>query len=95
MSTKDRLAEALRAAGLDEMAEKAARGHYDDFESPLPFPMLTLVAELGRIGGVALRLRDRVMAGDFDATPEEAEAWAKSAEGQETLHKLMPRGGRK
>jgi hypothetical protein len=96
MKTKDRLAAALTAAGLLELAEKARRGIYDDFESPETWPMLRLVSDLDHSGSLAADLLvDRVMAGEFDGTPEEAEAWAASADGQRTIRKLMPKKGAK
>ena len=47
MHTKDMLANALREAGLDAMADKAATGYYHDFLSSLDLPELQLVTELG------------------------------------------------
>jgi len=73
MSTKDRLAETLREHGLDEMADLAAKGHYDDFESEIAFPLTKLVIGLRDAG--KHELIQRVMKGEFDATASEAEAW--------------------
>jgi hypothetical protein len=88
MHTKDMLAEALRAVGLNEMAEKAATGYYHDFLSPLDLPEIVLCQHLAeevrkhpdRTDISALR--ERVIDGDFDANEEESEAWAASPEGQ-------------
>lgn len=61
------LADALNAAGLFVMAGAARRGRYNDFGSPLDAPKVTLAAELAGIGSpAALKLRERVIAGDFD-----------------------------
>lgn len=59
-----KLANALREAGLLEMAGRADTLYYSDFSSPLPFPKITLVDHL--------RLHDqdglvtRVVLGEFD-----------------------------
>lgn len=92
MHTKDRLAAALTEANLPELAERAAKGGFDDFMSDLPLPMLALVDELAKAATrKALDLRKRVMKGEFDGTAEEAEAWANSPEGQATLAKIVRR----
>jgi hypothetical protein len=89
--TKDKLASALRFIELPAMADKAAAGYYDDFLSPLDMPIMQLVRDLTTAGTPAARaLAQRVMNGEFDATKEEAETWANSAEGQATFRKLKP-----
>lgn len=76
MKTKERLAEALLQAGLPDLAEEAARGVYDDYESELTFPLMTLVHRLReQISPAADQLIERVKDGDFDATSEEADEW--------------------
>lgn len=93
--TKDRLADALREAGLPAMAEVAATGFYDDYLSPHADNMAHLLADLMDAGTVpALSLRQRVINGDFDGTLEESEAWAKSPEGRAAFRALM-RGSKK
>jgi hypothetical protein len=88
--TKDILAQALRDAGLGDMSIKAAQGYYHDFLSPLATPELTLMAELAEVGTpAAMALRKRVMNGDFDATKEESDEWAKSEAGQ-AIAKALP-----
>jgi hypothetical protein len=90
MRTKDKLALALMEAGLDEMAARAATGHYHDFLSPLPFPEMQLAYDLGRVGTPeATALCERVSNGEFDASNEESEAWADSPEGQTAFRNLM------
>lgn len=65
--TRARLVGALQEAGLGDMAEKAGRGHYSDSESPLALPKMALAEELADIGSAAaMRLRTRVIMGDFD-----------------------------
>lgn len=98
MHTKDKLAEALRAVGLDVMADEAATGYYHDFLSPLDTPELQLISDLMAVALInpnkdaILELRERVMQGDFDASKEESDAWANSEEGQRAFKML---GGKK
>lgn len=64
MKAKENLAAALSEAGLVAMSEKAATGFYADFESPLTFPIMQLVADLTEAG--ARDLAQRAMDGEFD-----------------------------
>jgi len=90
MHTKDFLAQELRAAGLHEMAELAADGYYDDFESPLALPEVQLDRDLFAAGTPeAMALRKRHHNGEFDVSVEESEAWAASADGREAINKLI------
>jgi hypothetical protein len=79
--TKEKLAQALDAAGLTAMAAKAREGHYHDFESPLAFPSMQLVHDLTNVE--AWELRDRAINGDFDASDDEAADWADSLKGDD------------
>ena len=80
MKTKDRLAEVLKVAGAPaEMIEKAQGGFYGDFSSPLAMPITQLVRDC-RSAGLDDIAR-RAIAGEFDATEEEAREWAESPEG--------------
>lgn len=90
MHTKDKLAAALTEAGLPMMAEQAAKGYYDDWQSPLDMPITQLAEDLLRVRTeAALALYGRVIRGEFDGTNEEAEEWAASAEGQAAMRKLL------
>jgi hypothetical protein len=92
MHTKDKLAAALTEANLPELAERAAKGGFDDFMSDLPLPMITLVDLLAKAATrQALDLRKRVINGEFDSTAAEAEAWANSPDGQATFAKFLKR----
>jgi hypothetical protein len=73
MHSKDKLAKALRDAGLPEMADRAADGYYHDFLSPLATPAMQLAEDLRRAGTpAAMALRDAHMRrGEFDAEPGE------------------------
>jgi hypothetical protein len=102
MHTKDLLAEALRKAGLEDMAALAAEGHYHDYISTLTFPGLTLLDDLTKAaeqaGGaqrdVILALFGRIKDGDFDATDEESVDWANSEEGRETMNWIKNKSSR-
>jgi hypothetical protein len=95
--TKDKLADALRGVGLHDMAEQAGDGFYHDFLSPLAMPEMQLIRDLTHAmnerdpdaGQEIAKLRKRVIDGDFDASPEEGDEWAKSAEGRETFSMLV------
>ena len=97
--TKDKLAAALRAVGLNEMADKAATGYYHDFLSPRDLPEIALAFDLAGAAKLddperarnILALRERVIDGDFDASAEESEEWAKSPEGQAAFKQLLRR----
>lgn len=87
-----KLACALIAAGLYDMAEVAADGFYDDFASPLPMPIHQLVADLRKVGTPeAMIVAQDAINGEFDATDEEAERWAMSPEGKDSMAKLLLR----
>jgi len=88
--TKDFLAQELRKAGLDEMAKKAETGYYHDFLSPLDTPCIQLAADLAVINTPAAQaLRRRHLNGEFDASKEESDEWAKSADGREAFNRLV------
>ena len=98
--TSARLAAALAAIPgcPPEMPACARYGYYDEWRSPLAAPLVQLVTDLRvqcRAPGVPERSRPmyealarRVAAGEFDATKAEAEAWAASGEGRETMRLL-------
>lgn len=89
MHTKDFLAQELTKAGLNEMAERAAEGYYHDFISPLDQPSIQLEQDLREVGTPeAEALRQRHIMGEFDASLEESEEWADSAEGREIFSKF-------
>jgi hypothetical protein len=90
MHTKDKLAAELEKAGLYDMALKARGGYYHDFLSPLDFPDLQLAKDLTAVGTpAALALRNRHLAGEFDASKEESDEWAASPEGQDVFRRLV------
>jgi hypothetical protein len=85
-----------------EMVQRANRGYYHDYLSPLALPELALVSELRELArsrtlsqrsrGMCTRLADAVIHGDYDASKAESEEWAASPEGQATMAELL-RGG--
>lgn len=90
--TTERLAEAMSAAGCpDRLVSNARAGQYDDYKSPLPFPIHQLVSDLREAG--QHELAQRAIDGEFDATREEADAWAQSPDGQQAFRELFG-GGR-
>jgi hypothetical protein len=92
MHTKDFLAQELEKAGLPDMAAKAREGYYHDFLSRLAFPDLQLDADLAAAGTPAAdALRRRHHNGEFDASKEESDEWAESADGQAAFKQLMGR----
>jgi hypothetical protein len=72
-ATKERLAQALHAAGLFEMEKAARTGRYDDFEGDSATPIVDLVNDLKAAG--QHDLAKRAMNGEWDGTKKEAEAW--------------------
>lgn len=90
--TKDFLADELRKAGLNEMADKAATGYYHDYLSPLPMPEMQLDLDLvdAVITGnkLAQELRMRHHNGEFDANLQESDDWVDSPEGQAAISSL-------
>lgn len=92
-STAERLAVALEEAHAPAwIIENARGGVYDEFRGPLAFPLLTLERDL-KIAIMANPARKRLIArvrdGEFDASEEEAKAWARSPEGREAFASLM------
>lgn len=98
--TTAKLARALSAIpGVPrDMIERAIAGHYHDYLSPLAMPEVQLVADLRSLASLPATPRDSrpmlralakaVIAGEYDATKEESDAWAASPEGQETFRQL-------
>ena len=91
MHTKDKLAQELKLVGLTELADKAATGYFDDYLSPLAFPISALMEALHahRSEPPVQALMKRVRDGEFDGTPEDAENWFKGPEGQDAVRSLF------
>jgi hypothetical protein len=95
--TTAKLARALEAIpGIPpDMIERARTGFYHDYLSPLAAPEIQLLADLRELAArpgtprnsrPLLRvLAKAVIDGQYDASKEEADEWARSQEGQETI----------
>ena len=80
------------------MIERARTGYYHDYLSPLATPEMQLVADLRALASAPATPRNSrpllrnlvtaVINGQYDASKEESEEWARSAEGQETMAAL-------
>src|SRR5262245_7856860 len=100
-ATSQKLADALRAGGLEELARRAEADEFHDFLSPHATPEMELAAELSRASVeadlahdhakavAATDIRGRVINGEFDASKEESDAWAASPEGQAAFAELV------
>lgn len=98
MRTRDRLAAELRkiaaqanpenAAKYEAFAKRAETGEFDDYADTYVCPITQLNNELMAAGFTkfAARVRD----GEFDATKEESDEWARSPSGQAALKQLSP-----
>jgi len=76
MKTKRKLVERLvQANAPDFMVSNAERGYYDDYESDIAFPITRLVADC--IEYDLNDIAEEAKSGEFDASPEECEAWVK------------------
>lgn len=98
--TTVKLAKALSAIpGVPKgMIQRAIDGYYHDYLSPLAMPEIQLVSDLKAVAKTPATPRDsrplllamaqRVVDGEFDASKEESDEWARSADGQETFRQL-------
>lgn len=86
-NTSEYLAEELEKVNAPKFLIANARANcYHDFKSHFAMPEHQLVHDLTRVG-----LKDfaqRVIKGEFGATKQEADEWAKSADGQATFKEL-------
>lgn len=96
--TRDRLAAELRkvaakaspanAAKYESFAKRAETGEFDDYADTYVCPVTQLYTELLAAGFT--KFAARVAAGEFDATREESDEWARSASGQELAKQISP-----
>lgn len=88
----ERQAAAIREVATErrhhKLADRAAAGEFTDYADTHTCPMTELHRLCRQYGlhGIA----DRVVNGDFDATKDESDEWAKSASGQEIAKGLSP-----
>lgn len=97
MRTKEKLTKALIEANAPTvMIEKAERGRYDDFESTSETPIRDLVEDCRCCSrNHALQLvAERAIKGEFDATKEESEEWARRMETEDPeVYTIMKKMG--
>lgn len=97
--TSQKLADALRAAGFEELAKRAEADEFHDFLSDDAMSSITLDTELAKIANdpkrtkrentAAQMIRLRHHNGEFDADMKESDDWASSSEGQDAFKRLM------
>lgn len=97
MRTRDRLAAELRMVGAmstrhaetyEAFAKRAETGEFDDYADTYVCPITQLHHEL-KAAGLG-KFAERVANGEFDATKEESDEWARSPSGQEAARQLSP-----
>jgi hypothetical protein len=98
MRTSERLAAELRKVAAkaskqnapiyEHLAQRAATGEFDDYASTYDCPITELHRILTAYGFT--KFAERVANGEFDATKEESDEWARSPAGQEAAKQLSP-----
>lgn len=98
MRTRDKLAAELRkiaalaapgnAERYEAFAKRAETGEFDDLGEMYACPITQLHSELTRAGFT--KFAARVANGEFDATKEESDEWARSPAGQDIAKRLSP-----
>lgn len=98
MRTRDKLAAELRkvaeqaspinAVKYEAFARRAETGEFDDYADTYVCPITQLHLELTAHGFT--KFAARVANGEFDATTEESNEWARSPEGQAIARGLPP-----
>lgn len=76
------------AAKYEAFAKRAETGEFDDYADTYVCPVTQLYSELQAAGFT--KFAARVANGEFDATKEESDEWARSPSGQETAKLLSP-----
>jgi hypothetical protein len=98
MRTREKLAAELRkvaaiastnhADKYEAFAKRAETGEFDDYADTYACPITQLYTELTAAGFT--KFASRVADGEFDATKEESDEWARSPSGQEAAKRLSP-----
>jgi hypothetical protein len=99
MRTREKLAAELRkvateyaspanAIKYEAFAKRAETGEFDDYAGTYACPITQLYSELKAAGFT--RFASRVANGEFDATKEEGDEWARSRSGQDAAKQLSP-----
>ena len=77
MKTKERLTQDLEKANAPaKMIEWARNGFYDDYESPIAFPIQQLAADAKSVG--LDDIAKKAMNGEYDGTEQESLDWMKN-----------------
>ena len=76
------------AAKYEAFANRAETGEFDDYADTYVCPITQLHGELHAAGFT--KFAARVADGEFDATKEESDEWARSPSGQEAAKHLSP-----
>lgn len=88
----ERQAEAIRAVATEarhhKLAERAEAGEFTDYADTHACPLTELYRFCRQYG--LHQLAERVADGEFDATKDESDEWAKSSSGQELARELSP-----
>ena len=88
----ERQAAAIREAATErrhhKLADRAAAGEFTDYADTHACPITELHRLCSQYGLHAIAAR--VANGDFDATAEESDEWAKSSSGQSIAKELSP-----
>lgn len=86
MPTRERLAQAIeKEDGPKWIIDKARQGYYDNYVSPLRFPINSLVEDL--ISVSMFKMAHRAMDGDFDGNKDEVAAWAENVNSRTVFDK--------
>lgn len=98
MRTRDKLAAELRtvaalaspenAAKYEAFAKRAETGEFDDYADTYVCPITQLYTEMMKADFT--KFAARVANGEFDATKEESDEWARSPSGQDAAKHLSP-----
>lgn len=98
MKTREKLATELRkiaaiaspsnAEKYEAFAKRAETGEFDDYSDAHDCPITQLYKELSAAGFT--KFAARVANGEFDATKEESDEWARSPSGQTAAKELSP-----
>lgn len=88
----------------EAMIQRARDGYYHDFLSPLAMPEVQLVKDLRDLASrpatprnsrsLLREMAQRIIDGEFGASKEESDDWARSAEGQEAMAALTGQASR-
>ena len=88
----ERQAAAIREVATEarhhRLADRAERGEFTDYSDSHDCPITELHRLCRQFGLNALA--ERVADGEFDATAEESDEWAKSSSGQDIAKELSP-----